>query len=198
MVVSEIFSCVVSTIIKKFSFDDAIMEDISFLLPENQGSLAAAPVLRLAARFQAAVPEEACDALEEELLDYMLLPSTNHPSVDREESKPTQSAQLCVYWQEIGRMSTVTGTATFPNLTSLVKCILALPVANADTERIFSIVRKVVTDYRTQLEQNTLLVSCKLNNDKKCYELETPSELLSQACTATMEYNRAHSSKCKI
>ena len=90
------------------------MEDISFLLPENQGSLAAAPVLRLAARFQAAVPDEACDALEEELLDYMLLPSTNLPSVDREEGKPTQSAQLCVYWQEIGRMSTVTGTARFP------------------------------------------------------------------------------------
>ena len=48
------------------------MEDVSFL-PETQGSLAAAPVLCLAAHFEADVPEEACDALEEELLDYLLV-----------------------------------------------------------------------------------------------------------------------------
>ena len=43
------------------------MEDVSFVFPDNQGSIAAAPVLRLAALF----PAE--EALEEELLDYMLL-----------------------------------------------------------------------------------------------------------------------------
>ena len=149
------------------------------MLPENQGSLAAAPVLHLTARFQAAVPEDACDAVEEELLDYILFPSTTLPSVDHEEGKPIQSAQLCVFWQEVGRMSTVAGTAMLPNLTSLAKCMLALPVVNVDTERVFSIVRKIITDYRNQMEQNTLcaLVSCKLNNDNKCYELETPNEL---------------------
>ena len=166
---------------------DTILEDVSFLLPENQGCLAAAAVLRLAARFPAAVPEEACDALEEELLDYTLLPSTDLPSVEHEEGKPTQTAELCEFWQQIAKMSTVSGAARFPNLTNLAKCVLVLPVANADTERIFSIVRKIVTDYRTQMEQNTLcaLVSCKLNNDLKCYELETPKDLLSRACTAT-------------
>lgn len=67
------------------------------------------------------------------------------------------------------------------------------------TLNVFSIVRKIVTDYHSQMEQNTLcaLVSCKLNNDAKCYELETPNELLSRACTATMDYNKAHSSKVK-
>ena len=70
------------------------MEDVSFLLPENQENLAAAPVLRSAARFPAAVSEEACDALDEELLDYTLLPSTDLPSVERTEGKPTQGAEL--------------------------------------------------------------------------------------------------------
>ena len=78
-------------------------------------------------------------------------------------------------------MSTVSGTARFPNLTSLAECVLALPIAIADTERVFSIVQKIITNYRNQLEQNAL-ISCKLNNDNKCYELETPSELLSRAC----------------
>lgn len=175
------------------------MEDVAFLQPENQESLTVAPVLRLAARFPAAVPVEACDALEEELLDYMLLPSTDLPVVNREEGKPTQSPELCLYWHEVGKISTLSGATRFPHLTSLAKCILALPVANADTERVFSIVRKISTDYRGQMEQNTLcaLVSCKLNNDQKCYELETPTELLRKARTATKEYNRAHSSKSK-
>ena len=65
------------------------------------------------------MPEEACDALEEEILDYMLLPPTSLPSVSHQENKPTQSAELCVYWQEIGRMSTVAGSARFPNLTKI-------------------------------------------------------------------------------
>ena len=188
----------------KFSFTDTILEDVSFLLPENQGSLTAAPVLRLAARFPAAVPEEACDALEEEILDYMLLPPTSLPSVGHEENKPTQSAELRVYWQEIGRMSTVGGTARFPNLTKLAKCVLALPVANADTERVFSIVRKIITiavrwsKILFVLFSQILFVLFSLNSDTKCYELETPKELLSQARTATMEYNRAHSSKFAV
>ena len=70
---------------------------MSFLLPDNQENLPAAPVLRLAASFPAAVSEEACDALEEELLEYTLLPSTDLPSVERTDGKPTQSAELCVF-----------------------------------------------------------------------------------------------------
>ena len=197
--VRDFYRGVTSTITKKFEFKDTVMEDVAFLLPENQQSLTVAPVLRLAMRFPAAVPVEACDALEEELLDYMLLPSSDLPVVDREEDKPTQSSELCFFWQEVGKMSTVSGTTRFPHLTSLAKCVLALPVANADTERVFSIVRKISTDYRSHLEQNTLcaLVSCKLNNDQKCYELDTPSELLTKARTATKDYNKAHSSKSK-
>ena len=69
---------------------DTVMEDVSFLFLENQGSLATAPVLCLAAHFKVAEPEEACDALWENWLDYILLPSTNLPG-DREEGKPTQN-----------------------------------------------------------------------------------------------------------
>ena len=122
-------------------------------------------VVRLAARFPAAVPQETHDALEEEALDYILLPSSALPSVAREEDKPIKNEEVCAYWEQIGRMTTPNGSIRFPNLSRLVKCILALPVSNAETERVFSMVRKIVTDYRSQLEQDTLcaLVSCKLN-----------------------------------
>ena len=101
----------------------------------------------------------------------------------------------CDFWQQIAKMSTVSGAARFPNLTSIAKCVLALPVANADTEHIFSIVRKIVTITLRWSKILCALVLRKLNNDLKCYELETPKDLLSQACTATMEYNKAHGSK---
>lgn len=101
---------------------------MAFVLLENQNSVTTDSVLRLATRFSVAIPQEACDALEEETLDYMLLPS----SVVCEEGEPTKSAELCAYWQQIGRMTTLDGTARFLN----PKCILALPVSNAETERI--------------------------------------------------------------
>ena len=94
-------------------------------------------------------------------------------------------------------MKTLAGLARFPNFTRLAKCVLALPVSNADTERVFSIVRKIVTEYRTEMEQSTLcaLLSCKLNSSCNCYDLETPKELLEKTKGATMDYNTAHSAR---
>ena len=91
-------------------------------------------------------------------------------------------------------MKTLAGSARFPNFTRLAKCVLALPVSNADTE---SIVRKIVTEYRTEMEQSTLcaLLSCKLNSSCNCFDLETPKELLEKAKGATMDYNTAHSAR---
>ncbi len=95
-------------------------------------------VLRLATRFPAAISEDQFDALEEEVLDYVLSSSNTIPSVPRAEGKPTN---LCAYWQELGQMQ---GENRFPVLVSLSKCLLSLPISNADTERVFSIVRKII------------------------------------------------------
>ncbi len=75
-------------------------------------------------------------------------------------------------------MTTPDGAVRFPNLSRLAKCVLALPVSNAETERVFSIVRKIVTDYRTQMDQNALCAL--LSFHAKCFELATPDELLKE------------------
>lgn len=93
-------------------------------------------------------------------------------------------------WQQVGQMCVLNGKLRFPNLSKLAKCILALPVSNADTERVFSIVKKIVTSYRSTL---CALVSCKLNCDCNCYEFETPKDLLIRAKRATIECNKEHS-----
>ena len=194
--VRDFYKAVVSTIIKKFSFNDSVIDDVANLLPENRSKVTGAAVLRLARRFPAALSEDKFDNLEEEVLDYVLASSAEMPSVNRDDGKPTKSEELCTYWQEIGNMKTLQGENRFPCLVLLAQCLLSLPVSNADTERVFSIVRKIITDYRTEMEQSTLcaLLACKMNCDCPCYELETPKELLRAAKVATMEYNRAHSS----
>ena len=172
--VKDFYKAVIATIIKKFAFNDSVVDDVAFLLPNKKDSVTPAIVVRLAARFSAALQQEAHDALEEETLDYILLPSSTLPSVVQgSEGQPIKSEEVCAYWQHIGRMTTLDGAARFPNLSRLAKCVLTLPVSNAETERVFSIVRKIVTDYRTQMDQSTLcaLISCKLNNDSKCFEL---------------------------
>ena len=177
----------VSTTLKKFKFGDEFMDDVAFLLPNNRPSVSVSSMLRLAARFSASL-EESDMELEEETLDYILLPSHSLPAEDEEIEGRPDSDRLCVYWNHIGRMTTLHG------LIKLAKCILALPVSNANTEIVFSIVRKIITDYRTQLNQETLcsLLACKVNNDSECFQLETPIELLRQAKVTTKEYNQAH------
>ena len=115
------------------------------------------------------------------------LPSATPPSPP---SPPTKGAykepgntdykvkELRKYWQT-WEMKTASGTLRFPNLTNLFK-MLTLPHSNADTERVFSIVRRILTEQRSQLEQSTLcaLIGCKLNSLHSCFQLETPDNLL--------------------
>ena len=124
---------------------------------------------------------------KEKILDYKLTSPSLLPSAANQEcEKLTKSAELCVYWHEIGKLKSFDDTVRFPNLTCLAKCVLALLVSNADTERVFSIIRKIVINYRTELEPSTLcalvaivmayrtdlkpsilcaLVACKLNSN---------------------------------
>ena len=128
-------------------------------------------------------------------MGYILTPSSMLPIVSIEEGKSMQSTEVCSYWQVIGNMKNINGTTRFSLLTRLAKCSLSLPHSNADTERVFSIVRKIITDYRTEMEQSTscALVAYKLNNDSTCFKLNTPKELLTKAKSTSMDYNKAHS-----
>ena len=46
---------------------------------------------------------------------------------------------------------TLEGKDRFGNISKLAKSLLSLPHSNANTERIFSIVR-IITDYHTEME----------------------------------------------
>ena len=195
--VRDFYVSVASTIIRKFPFSDTLVDDVAIFIPIHRATLSWNQVSHLAQRFSASVPQSSFDALQEEVLDYKLAPSLTLPTVEQRSTEDSlDGTKLCSYWQEVGRMMTVDGRPRFPHLTCLAKCVLSLPVSNADTERVFSVVRKIVTDYRTEMDQSTLcaLLACKLNTNVNCFELDTPKDLIRNAKRATMEYNRQHTS----
>ena len=137
------YKAIVATMLLKFSFKDELVDDVMILLRENQSRVNVSAAFRLAKRFNVVVPEDKFDTLEADVLDYVITPTAELPSVHRDEGKPTNSAELCQYWQKVGMIKTVEGTDRFPCLTQLAKCVLALPHSNADTERVFSMVRRL-------------------------------------------------------
>ena len=146
-------------------------------------------ILRMPECFTAAVsPQELFNNLEEEVLYYKLGSPSAMPSVQKETERPTNSTEMLLLarsWKdEYVKWHTKISKLNQP--CKLHPCLTGF-------KRVFIIVRKFVTDYHTE---STLcaLVSCKLNSNYTCFELETPRVLLDRARAATKEYNKAHSS----
>ena len=84
----------------------------------------------------------------------------------------------------------------FSNLDALMKSFLCIPHSNASSERTFSMVRKIVTESKTSLRNNTVcaLLSCKLHCDRIAAGFKPSKVQLIAAKKATHKYNQAHKS----
>ena len=91
----------------------------------------------------------------------------------------TKKTQVGRYWWEVGEMVQLNGQPRFPTLYKLMMGLLTIPASNADSERGFSMLRKVQTDQRSSLSQSTIvaLMSIKFNNECCCFDLELPEDL---------------------
>ena len=98
------------------------------------------------------------------------------------------------FWAAMAQLKTGVGCLRFDYLCSVMLPLLCLPNSNADSERVFSMVKKIQTDCRSDLGQDTIcgLPSCKLNNDTDCYNFRPSVELLKAAKSATWYYVQAH------
>ncbi|KAK3092860.1 hypothetical protein FSP39_007996 [Pinctada imbricata] len=124
------------------------------------------------------------ELLADQYLDYQLAPTDDLPQYENED--------IDAFWQ---RMETVVDVLTdksrFDVLCKLAKSVLVLPNSNADSERAFSIVKKIHTESRADLGNDTInsLLSCKFNQKALCYEYKPPEDVLKAAKCATMQYN---------
>ena len=115
--------------------------------------------------------------------------------VAEEES---QHYRMDTVWTHLSTLKSADCMLRFPKLSKVAQLVLILPHSNAQEERVFSMVTKNKTVFRPNLKHDGTLSSIltvKLANSEPCLHYEPPSTVIETAKKATMNYNRAHSSK---
>ena len=106
--------------------------------------------------------------------------------------------RMDILWAYLKALKTPDGAFSFARLASVALLILTLPYSNAEEERVFSMATKNKTKFRLSLKLDGTLLSIltiKLAKSEPCHKYSPSAEVLKSAKKATMEYNRAHSSK---
>ena len=177
--------------LSKFPFNDSLMKDLSVLRPEKTSSFSLAKIVSLAKRFpQIGLTDfSSLDKLGEEFIDFTISPSELPSVVEYKAADGTMKPRIGLFWSEVGKMTTLDGQPRFKHLHKLMAGLLSIPVSNADSERGFSMLRKLHTDQRSNLHQSTLvaLMAMKFNGDECCHEIKLCKELLSKSKKATFE-----------
>ena len=90
----------------------------------------------------------------------------------------------------------IAGKQIFSNLAALIKSLLCISHSNASSERTFSMMRKILTESKTILHNNTecALLSCKINCDRIAAGFKPSKAQLNFAKKATHKYNQARKS----
>ncbi len=172
--VKQFYLATLKKMFKKFPFEDTLLQDLGIIRPNKTASYTVNTVHRLAKRFPQIELASSCslDCLAEEFTDFVLSPSDLPPLMYYKDCDGTDKPRPGPFWCEVGKMKTLLGESRFPKLAKLMAGLLSIPCSNADSERGFSILRKIHTDQRSNLDQSTLisLMSIKYNCDDCCHE----------------------------
>ena len=92
-------------------------------------------------------------------------------------------------------MTNPDGLLRFKRLSKIAQVVLIIPHSNANEERVFSLITKNKTMFRSNMKLDGTLqsiLSIKLANNLDCVKYEPPQSVLDTAKTAIMLYNQAH------
>ena len=196
--VKKFYIATLKKMIKKFPFGDTLLQDLGVLVPDKVSTYSVETITRLAKRFpQLGLSDpSSLDHLREEFLDFTLSPGDLPAQTEYMAADKTKKPCIGKYWWEAGKMVTIYGQPRFPSLYKLMIGLLTIPASNADSERGFSVLRKIRTDQRSNLNQSTIiaLMTIKLNSDDCCYNCELSDDLLKQCKKATVNYLSSTSS----
>ena len=139
------------------------------------------------------VPEEDHDALRREFSSYQLDDDTSLPPYI------PGTTRLDSYWGAMALLRDGGGVLRFAILAKVMLAFVIIPISNAASERAFSMVRKIETDFRSELAQDTTcsLLSTKMNSDVRPSLFVPSVQVLRAAKRATLDYNTTHSAAAK-
>ncbi|CAC5413355.1 KCNT1 [Mytilus coruscus] len=182
--VRQFYCTTVSTMIAKFPFKDKVLQTIAYLNPDTRQNVSPEDVASLSDRFLSLSPDQKSQ-LEDQASDYILSPKSDLPPYDKENTTMNQ------FWQSMAQRKIPSGQPQFDLLFQLSKVMLTIPHSNADTERTFSMLKKIQTDSRDNLESKTIhsLLSIKINNYTDCYLYKPEPSLVKAAKSACTSYH---------
>ena len=142
----------------------------------------------------------AMDTLEEEFFVYQAMGEADIPAQICKESKVVEKLDDDGTEVTYHRMDMIWGSLQekLPNLSKVALAVLTIPHSNAGEERVFSMIRKNKTDFRSNLDLRKSLSSImtikmnKLANLLPCHRFKPSNSLLTKCKAACREYNRAH------
>ena len=183
--VRDFYVTVISKMLNKFPFTDNVMKELSFLDPRRRSESSCSGILSLASRFTSFSDDE-LDDLSMEFRGFRSSSDSDLPKFD-----PKEHAAIEHFWDAMSKVKLVTVISThkFGTLAVLAKTLLVLPHSNADPERLFSMVRKIETEQRKNLDPSTVcdLLIVELNIATSCFDNEhlMSKEMLKSAKSAT-------------
>ena len=167
--------------LKSFDFKSEILHSLAFLDPLKSQSMSAATFNQIQKCFAIDFDKSAVNL---EFREF---------AVDSDVHAATANCNAVSFWMAVLQMKSPMGERKYENLATLALQLLAIPSSNADSERVFSLVRRVKTDFRASLTPETLssLIGCHFNNINAncCQVAKLDDALLKKAKTCTRERN---------
>ena len=133
--------------------------------------------------------------LKEKFQDFKLSPNDLPVLVKYKAADGIMRPKAGLFWLEVEKMTTLEGQPRFNLLHKLISGLMTISVSNADSEQGFSMLRKIHTDQRSNLEHSSIvaLMAMKFNLDDCCWDIKLSPELLHECKTATKSYVAPHS-----
>ena len=192
--------------IERLPLDDGVLIHSAFVNFPQRENCEFADVEFFIQRFNLNFGSKYLNELQEEFLAYQLLSEGDIPQtiwdnacvVEKEDGEEERRYhRMDVVWGYLATMKSADGQLMFKRLSKVAKLVLVLPHSNAGEERVFSMVRKNKTSFRSSLSmEGTLssILTVKLA-DINAVKFEPSSELLKKAKRATWDYNKLHMQK---
>ena len=177
---------IVDKMIEKFPFGNQVLGHLSILNPYKE--MNPHSVCELGRKYNL-VSSDDLDNLADEAQDYYLTPKSELPTLE-------EGGRIDEYWLKVFKLQTGSGKLRFSLLGDVMKPLMSIPNSNADSERVFSMLRKIHTEFRSNLDNDTIcsLLSSKINVDGCCYNAAVTKDHFKAAKKATWSYVQDHPS----
>lgn len=138
----------------KLPLKNPLLKSLVILHPDVRKSTTAISKLKIACRELPCCSDLEIDKAVDEWMLYQEIEIPNAWIVSEQTDLPLPVDQ---YWSNVLEVKNVSGSPKFPVLSKVVKCALALPHGNSDTERSLSQNKKVLTKERASMNTQTLI-----------------------------------------